>query len=92
MPDEVVESADERQIDHDARFRYLSVKLAHFWNRWRREYLADLREYHNNKGGSGGQSVEMLSLCRKRSRGGISGRWEWLRVWCVGEMMWSGVR
>ena len=59
MPDEVVESADDRQIDHNARFRYLSVKLAHFWNRWRREYLADLREYHNNKSGSGGRSVEI---------------------------------
>ena len=29
-----------------ARLRYLSSKKEHFWTRWRREYLADLREYH----------------------------------------------
>ena len=23
--------------------------LAHFWNRWRREYLTNLREFHRNK-------------------------------------------
>jgi len=31
------------------RFRYLSVRLTHFWNRRRREYLANLREFHRNK-------------------------------------------
>ena len=28
------------------RFSYLSRKLGHFWNRWRTEYLIDLREAH----------------------------------------------
>eukprot|EP00794_Sanderia_malayensis_P012189 gene12189-biopygen9725 len=28
------------------RFLYLSRKLDHFWNRWRKEYLIDLREAH----------------------------------------------
>eukprot|EP00794_Sanderia_malayensis_P001249 gene1249-biopygen478 len=34
------------------RFLYLSRKLDHFWNRWRKEYLIDLREAHRvpNKG------------------------------------------
>lgn len=27
--------------------------LNHFWNRWRKEYLADLREHHRSIGGSG---------------------------------------
>jgi len=34
------------------RFLYLTRLLSHFWNRWRREYLTDLRETHklnNNK-------------------------------------------
>ena len=31
------------------RFQYLSKKKQHFWNRWRREYLADLREFHRGK-------------------------------------------
>ena len=25
------------------------MKKRHFWNRWRREYLADLREFHKGK-------------------------------------------
>ena len=27
----------------------MSVRLANFWNRWRREYLTNLREFHHNK-------------------------------------------
>ena len=41
--------------DYDAplnlskRFLYLTKTLSHFWNRWRREYLPDLREGHRMK-------------------------------------------
>jgi len=28
---------------------YLSRKLTHFWNRWSKEYLVDLREFHKIK-------------------------------------------
>ena len=28
------------------RFRYLAKKKRHYWSRWRREYLVDLREHH----------------------------------------------
>ena len=28
---------------------YLSSRLSHFWNRWRGEYLANLREFHRCK-------------------------------------------
>ena len=31
------------------RFIYLSRKLQHFWERWKREYLVDLRESHKIK-------------------------------------------
>lgn len=31
------------------RFLYLTRKIQHFWNRWRREYLVDLREFHKMK-------------------------------------------
>ena len=39
-PDDVVSEAQ-----CSARFKYLSTRLSHFWNRWRREYLANLREF-----------------------------------------------
>jgi len=31
------------------RQRYLDTVLKHFWNRWRKEYLAELREHHRGK-------------------------------------------
>ena len=48
VPDEIVEN-EEGESRYTRRFRYLSVRLAHFWNRWRREYLTDLREFHRTK-------------------------------------------
>ena len=50
LPDEIAEPDDAmNQEGCSARFKYLSIKLAHFWNRWRKEYLASLREFHKNK-------------------------------------------
>ena len=46
--DEPEEAIGERECT--ARFRYLSNRLEHFWNRWRKEYLIGLREAHRNKG------------------------------------------
>ena len=31
------------------RFRYLARMRTHFWNRWRKEYLTNLREHHRSK-------------------------------------------
>jgi hypothetical protein len=46
--DEPEEAIGERECT--ARFRYLSNRLEHFWNRRRKEYLIGLREAHRNKG------------------------------------------
>ena len=37
---------NDSQFNLSKRFLYLSRTLSHFWNRWRREYLPDLREAH----------------------------------------------
>ena len=40
-------------VDNDKihkRFLYLTRKLNHFWNRWRKEYVTDLRESHKLTG------------------------------------------
>ena len=47
-----IDIEDENPNQLTKRFLYLSRKLQHFWQRWRREYLVDLRESHklkNNK-------------------------------------------
>ena len=41
---------EEDESNHTKRFLYLMKKLNHFWSRWRREYLVDLREMHKNNG------------------------------------------
>lgn len=49
MPDIPVEDEEENEDSCSKRFRHLSIRLAHFWRRWRNEYLSGLREYHRNK-------------------------------------------
>ena len=47
LPEGGAEPDDAINIDNcSARFKYLSTRLSHFWNRWRKEYLANLREFH----------------------------------------------
>lgn len=43
IPDEIVEG-EEDESRYTLRFTYLSVRLAHFWNRWSSEYMANLRK------------------------------------------------
>ena len=38
----------EGEMEYLRKFRYLTRERLHFWNRWRREYVTDLREYHRN--------------------------------------------
>ena len=37
---------NEDQDKLTKRFSYLTNRLSHFWNRWRKDYVTDLREYH----------------------------------------------
>ena len=46
LPDENVEEEEEHETACSKRFRHVALRLTHFWNRWRREYLTDLREFH----------------------------------------------
>ena len=47
---DVIPSEEEESVPSaNKRFHYLSKVRDHFWNRWRREYLTDLREYHRGK-------------------------------------------
>ena len=57
MPDEKFEPDDYINKDTSyERFKHLTRTLKHLWNRWRREYLVNLREFHREKVGSYGES------------------------------------
>ena len=45
------ENADEDSPAYCKRFLFLIKKLSHFWTRWSREYLTDLREVHRINNG-----------------------------------------
>ena len=52
LPEEVRDDEEENERGFLKRFRYLAKLRIHFWNRWRKEYLVDLREHHRgNKEG-----------------------------------------
>ncbi len=57
-PEELSESEDDCKAVA-RRQRYLSQLLQHFWKRWNREYLADLREFHRNTTNNTGKKVEV---------------------------------
>lgn len=49
LPEEVRNDEEESETGFLGRFRYLARLRIHFWNRWRKEYLTDLREHHRGK-------------------------------------------
>ncbi|XP_020601434.1 uncharacterized protein LOC110040534 [Orbicella faveolata] len=61
------------------RQRYLDTVLKHFWNRWRKEYLAELREHHRGVGGT----TELECIDGGSSGSGVLLPSIWLRVNCL---------
>ena len=60
LPDEITEPEDAMNDDScSSRFKYLSTRLSHFWNRWRKEYLANLREFQKCRSGKKERLVEV---------------------------------
>ena len=60
MPDEIVEPDDViREENCASRFKYLSTRMQHFWNRWRKKYLTNLRKFHQYRSGRKGRTVEI---------------------------------
>ena len=67
---------EEEQTSMGKRFVYLSKKLAHFWKRWQREYLTDLREFHKCKTGSTGRVVQEGEVVTVYEEGRKRGIWK----------------
>ena len=63
LPDQVNELDDAMNpTSLSARFTYLTTRLTYFWNRWWKEHLESLREFHkcNAKSREGGHSGEAV--------------------------------
>ena len=53
MPDEITNQVSDDEIGEvNRRFRYLARMRKHFWRRWRKEYLTNLREFHKVRNGN----------------------------------------
>ena len=59
--------SNETPYDARKREQYLSRVMTHYWRRWRRAYLVDLREYQRIQGQ--GLTMEMLPQLRVRTTG-----------------------
>lgn len=63
FPDHLCEEPEDYEMTPDVltkRARHLENTLTHFWNRWRKEYLTELRESHRyHKGKASVVSVEV---------------------------------
>ena len=57
LPDIPLEDECYMQKDLGKRYKYLTERLAHFWIRWKKEYLLNLREQHRNLKGRGKKFV-----------------------------------
>ena len=57
------------------RMKYLSLKLDHFWKRWKREYLSELREHHKRNVTKGGAVVETGDIVTVAKEGVSRGKW-----------------
>lgn len=49
LPEEARNDEEESETGLLKRFRYLARLRIHFWKRWRKEYLTDLREHQRGK-------------------------------------------
>ena len=67
-------------MSYSDRFRYISTRLAHFWARWRNEYLADLREYHRSKPGTNLRVIEIGDVVTVHEDNKKRGSWKMAEV------------
>ena len=87
LPDEVDEPDDAMNPNSlSARFRYLTTRLTHFWNRWRKEYLASLCEFRKcnfkrkERVVTVGEAVVVYEDDKKRG----SGKWAFVEGLVIG--------
>ena len=76
LPDEIAEDPEENESSCYEIFRYLTEKLAHFWKRWRNEYLVNLREFHRAKSGRVVKQVQVGDVVTVFEENKKRGEWK----------------
>ena len=71
----VEEDEEDSSKGLNKRMKYLSLKLGHFWKRWKREYLSELREHHKRNVTKGGAIVEIGDIVTVAEEGVSRGKW-----------------
>ena len=75
LPDRVVEGNPE-EISSRERYKYVTTKLLHFWNRWKWEYLVDLREFHRSNARKQGRRIELGNVVIVQDNNQMRGKWK----------------
>ena len=76
MPYPSIQDEDEDSSKGlNKRMKYLSIKLEHFWKRWRKEYLTELREHHKRNLPRCGTVIEMEDVVTVAEEGVSRGKW-----------------
>ena len=86
LPDVIPSEEEESVPSANKRFHYLSKVRDHFWNRWRREYLTDLREYHRGKCESQVRTVSIGDVVTVFEENVKRGLW---KIGKVEEVIWG---
>jgi hypothetical protein len=62
------------------RFKYITLKLQHFWKRWKGEYLVGLREFHRCRSKQASKGVSKGDIVTVYGEGDKRGSWKLARV------------
>ena len=74
-PSSSVQEGDDSPESLNKRMRYLNRKLEHFWKKWKREYLAELREHHKRNVRKDGTVVKLQDVVTVAEEGVTRGKW-----------------
>lgn len=72
----IPQNEETREVSCGNRFRYVTVRLQHFWNRWQIEYLTGLREFHKCKSAGKGVKLQVGDVVPVYGEGEKRGNWK----------------
>ena len=76
LPEEPREEDDETETSYRRRYKYINETLQHFWKRWPREYLTNLRESHDCNAQAIGKAPKVGDMVTVYEEGVKRNGWE----------------